>query len=167
MNGKEIVIATLQHRETPSLAWVPFAGVHAGKVLGYTAPEVLTDRGKLLESLVRVNRLYRPDGQPVVFDLQLEAEILGCDLKWADRNPPSVTSHPLANATEIPDRIPRRDEGRLPIVMETAAALKKQVGGYHGPVRAPVRAPYPRVTPARREPVHGPDQAARVRCRPP
>ncbi len=128
MNGKEIVIATLQHRETPSLPWVPFAGVHAGKLLGYSAAEVLKDREKLLESLVRVNRLYRPDGQPVVFDLQLEAEILGCALKWADRNPPSVTSHPLANAAEIPDRIPRRDEGRLPIVMETAAALKKQAG---------------------------------------
>jgi uroporphyrinogen decarboxylase len=129
MNGKEIVIATLKHGDTPSIPWVPFAGVHAGKLVGYSAPDVLKDQGKMLESLLAVNRLYRPDGQPVVFDLQLEAEVLGCELKWAERNPPSVMSHPLAGTAEIPDRIPGRDEGRLPAVMKTTAALKKEIGG--------------------------------------
>jgi len=56
---------------------------------------------KLFESLLEVNRVYDPDGQPVVFDLQIEAEILGCELMWAKFAPPSVASHPLAETLSI------------------------------------------------------------------
>ena len=95
MTGKELIFKTMHHEDVERAPWVPFAGVHAGKLKGYTATEVLTDADKLYESLMEVNRLYMPDGQPVVFDLQLEAEILGCELMWADDNPPSVMSHPM------------------------------------------------------------------------
>ena len=54
---------------------------------------MLQDGEKLFESLMAVNELYHPDGQPVVFDLQIEAEILGCELLWSDDTPPSVVSH--------------------------------------------------------------------------
>ena len=33
MNQKEILIKTLHHEETDQVAWVPFAGVHAGSLL--------------------------------------------------------------------------------------------------------------------------------------
>ena len=52
MTQKEILIRTLKHEETPKVAWVPFAGVHAGKLKGYTASEVLQDEDKLFESLI-------------------------------------------------------------------------------------------------------------------
>ena len=77
---KDILLSTLHHEKTEQIAWVPFAGVHAGKLTGYNAQEILNDGDKLFEALMEVNKLYRPCGQPVVFDLQLEAEILGCDL---------------------------------------------------------------------------------------
>ncbi|MDX9866244.1 MAG: hypothetical protein RBT34_15680, partial [Anaerolineaceae bacterium] len=70
MTGKELLFAVLRNEKTDHVPWVPFAGVHAGKLKGYTAREVLTDADKLLESLLEVNKLYNPDGQPVVFDLQ-------------------------------------------------------------------------------------------------
>ena len=108
-SGKERVFKTLRHQQTEIVPWVPFAGVHAGKLTGYTAREVLTDRAKLLESLLEVNRLYNPDGQPVMFDLQLEAEILGCGLVWAEDAPPSVVSHPLANDLTIPYPLTRSE----------------------------------------------------------
>ena len=76
--------------KTHSAPWVPFAGVHAGFLKGYTAAEMLTDADKAFDALMEVNRLYRLDGQPVIFDLQIEAECLGCDLKWVDDCPPSV-----------------------------------------------------------------------------
>ena len=110
MLPKEILFKTLRHEPTDQVAWVPFAGVHAGKLTGYDATEVLTDADKLFESLLEVNRLYKPHGQPVVFDLQLEAECLGCDLRWAKDGPPSVASHPLADNMTVPCECTIRSE---------------------------------------------------------
>lgn len=80
MTGRERIQAVLRGGDADRIPWVPFAGVHAGKLKGYSAREVLTDVDKLTESLLEVNRLYKPDGQPVLFDLQLEAEALGAEL---------------------------------------------------------------------------------------
>ena len=128
VTGKELLFAALRHEQLPAIPWVPFAGVHAGSLKGYTSFQVLTNKTKLLESLLEVNRQYDPDGQPVVFDLQIEAEILGCELVWADKAPPSVASHPLAQITEVPIRLPEKTNGRLPMVLDTMRALKSQVG---------------------------------------
>lgn len=43
MQPKDLVLATLRHEKTEQVPWVPFAGVHAGLLLGYDAEEVLTD----------------------------------------------------------------------------------------------------------------------------
>ena len=75
-----------------------------------------------------MNRIYRPDGQPVVFDLQLEAEALGCELLWADKGPPSVSSHPLAGTREIPTRIPGPREARLGMAVDAMKRMKAAVG---------------------------------------
>lgn len=128
MTGKELVLKTYRHEETERLPWVPFSGVHAGKLKGYTATEVLKDGDKLYDSLMEVNRLYMPDGIPVAFDLQLEAEILGCDLIWADDNPPSVVSHPLEETDEIPAKVVSANDGRIPLVMDVCRRLKKSIG---------------------------------------
>ncbi len=130
MLPKEILFQTLRHEATEQVAWIPFAGVHAGKLLGYDATEVLTDADKLFDSLMEVNKLYKPHGQPVVFDLQLEAECLGCDLVWAKNGPPSVASHPLENSTKIPCgcTIPSKEDGRLPLVLDVMRRMKAAVG---------------------------------------
>jgi uroporphyrinogen decarboxylase len=130
LKKKELLFAALRHEELPAVPWVPFAGIHAGALKGYSAREVLTDGSKLLESLLAVNRQYDPDGQPVVFDLQIEAEILGCNLLWAEKAPPSVADHPLAANTVIPSRLPEKSDGRLPLVLDAMRAMKKEVGGH-------------------------------------
>lgn len=128
MTGKELIQATYRHEKTDRPPWVPYAGIHAAKFKGYTATEILKDTDKLVECLMEVHRLYRPDGQPIAFDLQLEAEILGCELIWADDNPPSVTSHPLENTDEIPDTVVGPNDGRIPVVMEAARRMNAAVG---------------------------------------
>jgi len=128
MTGKELIIKTLNNEKTGRVPWLPFAGVHAGKLKGYTAREVSTDGDKLFESLVEVNKLYKPDGQPVMFDLQLEAEILGCDLVWSEDSPPTVSTHPLSDILVIPTKIPGRDEGRIPMVMDVMKRMKEAFG---------------------------------------
>lgn len=128
--GKDLVLRTLRHEPTERVPWVPFAGVHAGKLKGYTAQEVLTSSDKLFESLVEVNKMYMPDGMPVLFDLQVEAEILGCTLLWARDNPPSVRSHPLVEEKSIPCRckIPSREDGRLPMILDVMRRVKQEIG---------------------------------------
>lgn len=130
MTPKELLFSTLRHEPTPRAPWVPFAGVHAGALTGIDATKVLTDEDALVDALLAVNRLYRPDGQPVVFDLQLEAEILGCQLIWSKDNPPSVASHPLAETMSVPCRctLPKPDQGRLPLVLSAMRRMKEAVG---------------------------------------
>ncbi|MEI8216586.1 MAG: uroporphyrinogen decarboxylase family protein [Eubacteriales bacterium] len=128
--GKELIFKALAHEDMDTIPWVPFAGVHAGKLKGYTAEEILKDADKLFESLMEVKKMYEPDGMPVIFDLQVEAEILGCDLLWAEYNPPSVKSHPLAGNKTIPCScmIPTANSGRIPMIVDVMKRMKASVG---------------------------------------
>ena len=128
--GKEVLFKVLRHEEAERIPWVPFAGIHAGKMKGYTATEVLKEPDKLYECLMEVHRLYQPDGMPIMFDLQMEAEILGCDLMWADDNPPSVCGSPYADRDDLPtdDLIPRKDQGRIPATLDVMKRMKESVG---------------------------------------
>ena len=128
LTGKELIFKTLKHESAPAVPWVPFAGVHAGLLKSYSARTVLTDPEKLLEALLEANRLYTPDGQPVVFDLQVEAEILGCRLAWSEDSPPMVATHPLDSTASIPDRVPGPGEGRLPAILQVMRRMKAAVG---------------------------------------
>lgn len=128
--GKELLFRALRHEPLSAIPWVPYAGVHAGKLKGYSGQEILTDGKKLMESLLAVNEVYDPDGQPVVFDLQLEAEIYGCELLWVGDGPPLVNSHPLAGIMDIPTKLPTPQDGRLPLVLQTMRDLKKEVGDH-------------------------------------
>lgn len=127
-NGKELIFNVLNHKSTDQIPWVPFAGVHVGKLKGYSATQVLTDGNKLLECLLLANQIYAPDGQPVVFDLQIEAEILGCHLLWVDDSPPTVITHPLQTEMTIPDFLPNEYDGRLPMILNVMQKLQKQIG---------------------------------------
>lgn len=132
MTGKELLLKTLRHEAVERVAWVPFAGVHAGSLLGYDAAEVLKDGDKLLASLLQVNKLYKPSGQPVVFDLQVEAECLGCELVWSKDGPPSVSTHPLEGTEEIEIpcycTIPTKESGRIPMILDVMKKMKEAVG---------------------------------------
>lgn len=128
MTGKELIYKVLQHEEVPRPAWIPFAGVHAGKLKGYDAREVYQESDKLFESLMEVNKIYSPDGQVMLFDLQLEAEILGCTIKWSKDGPPCVMDNPLADSEEIPRRGISQTDGRMPMVLEVIRRMKKSVG---------------------------------------
>lgn len=130
MSNKRILIDTLRHQKTDALPWVPFAGVHAGKLIGKNAIQILTEEDSLFDALMAVNKLYKPHGQPVIFDLQIEAEILGCELVWVDNCPPSVKTHPLAETMTVPCRctLPKAEDGRIPMVCNVIRRMKEAVG---------------------------------------
>lgn len=128
--GKELILKTLRHEKTDEIPWIPFAGVHAGQLKGYTAEEMLTNADYIVESLKEVNKLYMPDGLPVLFDLQVEAEILGCELLWAKDNPPSVKSHPLGAEKTLPCTcmMPTPESGRMPMILDAMKRTKEEIG---------------------------------------
>jgi len=128
MNGKELLLAALQNQPTPRPAWVPFVGCHGGKLIDKPADEYLQSADLLVAGLKKAHEMYRPDGLPVVFDLQVEAEILGCDLQWASDVPPAVTSHPLAGKSL--DELPPYDlsKGRMPLILESLDRLHVDLG---------------------------------------
>ena len=128
--GKQLVFDTLNHKETSRVPWVPFVGVHAGHLVNCTATEMLTDEGKILQGMEEAIKLYSPDGFPVFFDLQVEAEILGCELVWADEAPPSVKTHPLAETKEIPCDCTLMEEtdGRIPLITKVMRKIKADHG---------------------------------------
>src|SRR5690554_4013822 len=124
MNGKQLVLAALQRQPVDRVPWVPFVGTHGAQLVGVTATEYLRSADNIVAGLEAAHTRYRPDGLPVVFDLQLEAEVLGCDLHWAEKGPPSVTTHPLADGIDL-TRLPAfsTDAGRFPIVAEATQRL--------------------------------------------
>ncbi len=124
MTGKELVVAALRRQTTPRAPWVPFVGVHGGKIIGVTAAEYLRSADLIFKGQQCAVGLYQPDGLPIVFDLQLEAEALGCRLAWADDVPPSVVSHPLKSCGECAS-LPELDfsAGRFPVVREATRRL--------------------------------------------
>jgi len=95
MSNKELLFQAIKNQETSRPGWVPFVGVHGGKLIGKKASEYLQSGELIYNGIKKACELYSPDGIPVVFDLQMEAEVLGCQLKWSDEVPPSVITHPL------------------------------------------------------------------------
>ena len=128
VHGVELIKRKFSHEKGLNVPWIPFAGVQAGSLKGYSAKEILTDSAKLVESILEANKLYHPDGQPIVFDLQIEAEILGCELIWSEKSPPSVSTHPLASEMIIPKKQINSTDGRIPIILETTRQFKAKVG---------------------------------------
>ncbi|MBN2448492.1 MAG: uroporphyrinogen decarboxylase, partial [Phycisphaerae bacterium] len=109
-------------------------------MIGVSAEEYLRSATLIEQGLTKALELYRPDGMPIAFDLQLEAEVLGCELRWATETPPAVVSHPLTQRGI--DDLPHFDasQGRFPIVLDALHAMKARVGdeiGLYGLITGP------------------------------
>ncbi len=133
MDSIRLLQAALRGQSTPRPAWVPFVGVHGGQLIGADATTYLQSADKLVAGLSQAVEWYRPDGLPVAFDLQMEAEVLGCELAWAEKTPPSVASHPLS-LLEGPGltlaQLPQFSvaNGRFPLVASALDQLKARFG---------------------------------------
>lgn len=129
MNSKQLVIDALLNKEVERTPWVPFVGCHAAKLIGVTAEEYFKDSSNIIKGVTKAYEEYRPDGLPALFDLQVEAEALGCTLKYAETNPPSVSTHPLEEGVKLSElKVPSEKDGRFPIVLEATREICKRLG---------------------------------------
>ncbi len=128
MNGKERVLKTLNFEEVDRTPWVPYAGVQTANLIGLTAEEYLKSEDAIVEGVMKAYELYRPDGLPIVFDMQIEAEALGCELRWAKENPPAVVNHILEDGSLADLALPKETDGRYPMALNAAKRLSEKIG---------------------------------------
>ena len=125
MTGRERIRAVFRCGETDRIPWVPFVGCHGGALLGVSAEEYLKSEELIVRGIAAAIGRYKPDGIPITFDLQIEAEILGCNIVWAGQNPPAVTTHPLAKGKKLDElTAPSSGAGRLPIILRAARKIR-------------------------------------------
>ncbi|MFP4059147.1 MAG: uroporphyrinogen decarboxylase family protein [Bacteroidota bacterium] len=127
MKELELIKKTFSLEETPRIPWVPFIGCHAAHLIGVAADEYLQSPDLIVKGVAEAIRRYKPDGIPVMFDLQVEAEALGCQLRWAKDNPPAVVSHPFTNLDTLKPL--KGDEGRIPMILDATREIRAKYPG--------------------------------------
>ncbi|MBC5648279.1 uroporphyrinogen decarboxylase family protein [Christensenella tenuis] len=129
MNSKELVMNAIHNKEVERTPWVPFVGCHAAKLIGVTATEFFRSADLIYDGVMKAYEEYNPDGLPALFDLQIEAEALGCELQYADTNPPSVQTHILEQGKTLDDlKIPTEKDGRFPVALESLRRIVASLG---------------------------------------
>ncbi|MCG8567522.1 MAG: hypothetical protein MI747_20815, partial [Desulfobacterales bacterium] len=127
--SKQMLIDAYRGKRTASAPWVPYAGVHCAFLIEEKADVFLQSAELIAKGVVHTAELYKADGIPLLFDLSVEANSVGCDLKWWEDNVPSVASHPCSHKTpeEAGLTIPTRDDGRWPVLFEAAKLAKPRL----------------------------------------
>ncbi|WP_291632869.1 uroporphyrinogen decarboxylase family protein [Clostridium sp.] len=129
MNSRELVLGALKNEEVTRAPWVPFVGCHGASLIGVNCEEYFKSVDNMVNGVTKAYELYRPDGLPALFDLQVEAEAMGCTLQYSESNPPAVTSHPLEDGIELNElKIPSESDGRFPIVLEATRKICSTLG---------------------------------------
>lgn len=127
--AKQMLIDAYRGKRTPKAPWVPYAGVHCAFMINEPAEKMLKDPNLLAKGVVYTAKRYKADGIPLLFDLSVEANSIGCDLKWWPDNVPSVTNHPCSSKTpaEVGLKMPTKESGRWPVIFEAARIAKPQL----------------------------------------
>ncbi len=127
--AKQKLIDAYRGKRTENAPWVPYAGVHCAFLINEPADKMLQDPALLAKGVVNAAKRYHADGIPLVFDLSVEANSVGCDLKWWPDNVPSVKNHPCSSQTPAQAglKLPTKDSGRWPVLFEAAKIAKPQL----------------------------------------
>ncbi len=137
--AKELLFQALRNDRTERTPWLPFVGCHGGALIGVTATQYLRSSDLMVQGIEEAIRRYHPDGIPVMFDLQIEAEALGCELQWGDETPPAVVSHVLEQVALTDLVIPDNQSGRISVVLEAMRRLTQAHPdiGFYGLITGP------------------------------
>src|SRR5512134_1102494 len=127
--AKQMLIDAYRGKKTAKPPWVPYAGVHCAFLINEPADKMLKDPSLLAKGVVNAAKRYKADGVPLLFDLSVEANSVGCELKWWPDNVPSVTTHPCSKMPPADAGLkkPTKESGRWPIIFEAAKKAKPQL----------------------------------------
>jgi uroporphyrinogen decarboxylase len=127
--SKQRLIDAYRGKRTDTAPWVPYAGVHCAYLIDEPADQYLQDPQLLAKGVAHAAERYHADGIPLLFDLSLEAQSVGCELSWWKDNVPSIASHPCARKTpeEAGLKVPTPDSGRWPLVRKAAELVQPRL----------------------------------------
>lgn len=127
--AKQRLIDAYRGRRTDIPPWVPYSGVHSAFLINEPADKFLKDPQLLAKGVVNAAKRYHADGIPLLFDLSVEANAVGCELKWWADNVPSVITHPCSDKTpsQAGLKLPTKESGRWPVIFEAAKIAKPQL----------------------------------------
>ncbi|MFV0467094.1 MAG: uroporphyrinogen decarboxylase family protein [Lachnospiraceae bacterium] len=129
MSERQLVLDAISNKEVARIPWVPFVGCHAASLIGVNCEEYFKNEDHIVNGVSKAIELYNPDGMPALFDLQLEAEAMGCKLTYATDNPPAVSSHVLEDGAALEDlKLPTEADGRFPIALAATRRIVEKFG---------------------------------------
>lgn len=119
--------------------FIPLVGTYLGKVNQKSMQEIYNDPGLLHQSLKDAHQLLQTDAVITPLDQALEAEALGCPVKWDEAGQSMVVQQSSANR-EAPHPDIWLNMGRIPVFIE---AIKRfaQVEGKQIPLLAAITGP--------------------------
>ncbi len=127
--GKQLVLDAIYNKEVERIPWVPFVGCHAASLINTDCETFFKDSDLIVEGVKKAFELYDPDGLPALFDLQIEAEAMGCGLTYAKENPPAVSSHILEQGKTLADlKVPTEKDGRFPLALDATRRIVEALG---------------------------------------
>ncbi len=129
MDSKKLVLDAIYNKEVERIPWVPFVGCHAASLIDVDCESYFKNADYIVKGVTKAFEQYQPDGLPALFDLQVEAEAMGCRLTYAKDNPPAVSSHILEEGVKLSDlKIPTEKDGRFPIALDATRRIVKELG---------------------------------------
>jgi len=127
--AKQMLIDATRGKTTEIPPWLPYAGVHCAALIDQPADTFLKDAHLLANGVVHAAELYHADGIPLLFDLSVEAESMGCEATYWEDNVPSIMTHLCEDQTpqDAGLNIPLKTDGRWPIIFEAAQSAKQRL----------------------------------------
>ncbi|MDX9818248.1 MAG: uroporphyrinogen decarboxylase family protein [Desulfococcus multivorans] len=127
--AKQLLIDATLGRRTAIPPWVPYAGVNCAHLIREKADRYFRNPDLMAKGVVEAARTYRADGIPLLFDLSLEAESVGCGVEYWEDNVPSVRTHPCDKQPPevVGLALPEKSSGRWPVVFEAAKIARPQL----------------------------------------
>lgn len=104
---------------------VPLMGLPGIQLTGASTKEALFNAQNQIGSLLALSEAVQPDALFAMMDLTVEAEFLGCDLKFSDEDPPAVSGLLLKDEADLEAVFGGEPTGgRMALFAEVVTGLK-------------------------------------------
>lgn len=150
-NSREQILRLLRGEKidyVPNFSGMGSITVYGLKQLGYRFNEVHVDPRKMAEAAASTHRLFGFESAVVPFDMGVEAEALGAEVKYYEKGDdqviyPTMSKKLASTVEELEIRVPENlaQAGRIPVVVEAIHILKREIGD-QVPVGAWVLGPF-------------------------
>jgi uroporphyrinogen decarboxylase len=107
---------------------IPLAGFPGISLTGRSMKDNLTDADTQMKTLIALYKEIQPDAMFTMMDLTVEAEFLGCDLRFPEDDSPAVKDHVLKNVEDVESLFDGKTiGGRMPLFAEVVTGLKREL----------------------------------------